>query len=150
MEDGHHGVLAVIRAASAQADDPTGKLVSMVRAFALWHAEGHTRASITNYELAALTPEHHAEIMNIRRQVTGEFARVVESGQSDGSFDVADVRMTTNSLLSLGIDVSRWYRDTGHISPQQIAEHHVHLALRIVGAHTRWRADDMRASTQAT
>ena len=72
-----------------------------------------------------------------RRQITGELDRVVEAGQLDGSFDVADVRLTTNSLLSLGIDISRWYQDSSRISPQQIADHHVHLALRMVGARPR-------------
>lgn len=136
-EEGHRGVLAVMRAASARAEDPAGKLVSIVRAFALWHAERHTRARIVNYELAALTPEHYAVINGIRRQITSELERVVEAGQLDGSFDVADVRMTTDSLLSLGIDVSRWYQDSSRITPQQIADHHVHLALRIVGARPR-------------
>jgi AcrR family transcriptional regulator len=140
-EEGHRGVLAAMRAASARADDPVGKLVSIVRAFALWHAERHTRARIVNYELAALTPEHYAVVNAIRRQITRELEGVVEAGQLDGSFDVADVRMTTGSLLSLGIDVSRWYKDSGHISPQQVADHHVHLALRIVGARPRARPE---------
>ena len=78
-------------------------------------------------------------ISGIRRQITSELERVVEAGQLDGSFDVADVRLTASSLLSLGIDVSRWYQNTGRISPRQIADHHVHLALRIVGAHPRAR-----------
>jgi AcrR family transcriptional regulator len=136
-EEGHRGVLAEIRAVSAQADDPVGKLVAIVRAFALWHAERHTRARIANYELTALTPEHYEVINGIRRQITSELAGVVEAGQLDGSFDVADVRLTTNSLLSLGIDISRWYQDSSRISPQQIADHHVHLALRMVGARPR-------------
>jgi AcrR family transcriptional regulator len=139
--EGHLGVLARMRAASARADEPVGKLVSVVRAFTLWHAERHTRARIVNYELAALTPEHYAVINGIRRQITRALEEVVEAGQSDGSFDVADVRMTTSSLLSLGIDVSRWYKDSGHSSPQQVADHHVHLALRIVGARPRARPE---------
>ncbi|HEY0935958.1 MAG TPA: TetR/AcrR family transcriptional regulator [Trebonia sp.] len=138
-EEGHRGVLAQLRTASARAGDPVGQLVSIVRAFALWHAERHTRARIVNYELAALTPEHYAVVNGIRHQITRELETVVEAGQRDGSFDVADVRMTAGSLLSLGIDVSRWYRDSGRISPQQIADHQVHLALRIVGARPRAR-----------
>ena len=38
-EEGHRGVLAEMRAAAARAQDPAGRLVAMVRAFALWHAE---------------------------------------------------------------------------------------------------------------
>jgi AcrR family transcriptional regulator len=136
-EEGHRGVLAEMRSAAARSPDPAGQLVSIVRAFTRWHAERHTRARIVNYELAALNPEHYAVIIGLRRQITGELERVVEAGQLDGSFDVADVRLTTNSLLSLGMDVARWYTDTGHITPERIADHHVHLALRIVAARPR-------------
>jgi AcrR family transcriptional regulator len=141
--EGHLGVLAAMRAASAGTGDPVGRLVAIVRAFALWHAERHTRARVVNYELAALTPEHYAVISGIRRQITSELETVVEAGQLDGSFDVADVRMTTGSLLSLGIDVSRWYRDSSRITPQQVADHHVHLALRVVGARPRARSESV-------
>jgi AcrR family transcriptional regulator len=133
-EEGHRGVLAAMRAATARAQAPAGRLVAIVRALALWQAERHTRARVVNYELSALTPEHYAVISGIRRQIASELEGVVEAGRLDGSFDVADVRMTAGSLLSLGIDVARWYRDPGRLSPQQIADHHVDLALRIVGA----------------
>jgi AcrR family transcriptional regulator len=133
-EEGHRGVLAAMRAATARAQAPAGRLASVVRAFALWHAERHTRARVVNYELSALTPEHYAVISEIRRQITREVEGVVEAGRLDGSFDVADARMTAGSLLSLGIDVARWYRDPGRLSPEQVADHHVDLALRIVGA----------------
>ena len=143
-EEGHRGVLAEMRAASARADDPVGKLVSIVRAFALWHAERHTRARIVNYELSALTPEHYAVINGIRRQITSELEQVVEAGQRDGSFDVADVRMTTGSLLSLGIDVSRWY--------QELRPHHAAAGRRPPcppGAAHRGRAPRARPAVTA-
>jgi AcrR family transcriptional regulator len=136
-EAGHRGILAELKAASAGAGDPTGKLVAIVRTFALWHAEWHTRARIVNYELAALSPEHRAVIARLRRQITREIESVVDAGKQDGSFDVADVRMTTATLTSLGIDVSRWYQDTTHVTPAELADHHEQVALRIVGARRR-------------
>jgi hypothetical protein len=36
-------------------------------------------------------------------------------------------------VLSLGIDVARWFRDEGRWSPEQVAEHYRQLALRMVG-----------------
>jgi hypothetical protein len=51
-------------------------------------------ARAQNYELAALTAEHCAVINGLRRQITGELEAVVPAGQLDGSFYVADVRMT--------------------------------------------------------
>jgi hypothetical protein len=42
--------------------------------------------------------------------------------------------MTTLALLSLGIDVARWYRDEGRWTPDEVAAHYRLLALRMVGA----------------
>ena len=51
-----------------------------------------------------------------------------------GVFDTPDPHMTTLALLSLGIDVARWFRDEGRWTPDQVATHYRLLALRMVGA----------------
>jgi hypothetical protein len=51
-----------------------------------------------------------------------------------GQFEVSDIRMTAVALLSLGIDVSRWYSDEGSWTPDRIGGFYTELALRIVGA----------------
>lgn len=132
--DGHKALLAELRAAVNVVADPHGRLTECVRTLALWHARRHTRARVANYELAALTQEHRAEISDIRGSISSILAAEVSAGTADGLFDVPDVRMTTGALLSLSVDVSRWYSDSGRLTPEQIAEHHVALALRMVGA----------------
>jgi hypothetical protein len=42
--------------------------------------------------------------------------------------------MTATSLLSLGIDIARWWDDRGPWTPDSLADFHATLALRIVGA----------------
>lgn len=132
---GHERTLALVRAGVANSDDPTEQLLSVVHAFIVHHARAHTVARILNYELAALTPEHLEEIAGIRRAIEQEMRDVVERGVARGEFHSPDPRMTALALLSLGIDVARWYRDEGQWSPEDIAEHYCELALRIVGAH---------------
>lgn len=131
---GHDRTMALVRQAVASSDDPREQLLALVRAFVVHHAEGHTSARIVNYELAALSPEHLQEIVEIRRQIEREMRDVVERGVEAGVFHVQSPRMTALALLSLGIDVARWYRDDGEWTPAQIAEHYCDLALRIVGA----------------
>ncbi len=48
-------------------------------------------------------------------------------------FVTDDPAVTATALLSLGIDVSRWYA-AGGWSPDQVADHYAELALRMVGA----------------
>ncbi len=50
---------------------PAAALRTVVHDFAVHHARGHTSARIVNYELAALTPEHYAEIRDLRPASTG-------------------------------------------------------------------------------
>ncbi|WP_280451840.1 hypothetical protein [Nocardia cyriacigeorgica] len=38
------------------------------------------------------------------------------------------------ALLSLGIVISRWYRESGDWSPEDIGSAYADMALRIVGA----------------
>jgi AcrR family transcriptional regulator len=131
--DGHDRTLALVQDAVASSTDPREQLLALVRAFVVHHAEGHTGARIVNYELAALSPEHLEEIAATRRQIEAEMRGVVERGVAAGTFTTADPHMTALALLSLGIDVARWYRDEGAWTPDQIAEHYCELALRIVG-----------------
>jgi hypothetical protein len=44
--------------------------------------------------------------------------------------------MTTLALLSLGIDVARWYREDGRWSPEDVGTRYAEMAVRIVGART--------------
>ncbi|HET6625096.1 MAG TPA: TetR family transcriptional regulator [Nocardioidaceae bacterium] len=131
---GHETTLALVRNGVAASADPVQQVLAVVRAFTEHHARGHTGARIVNYELAALRPEHLEEIVDIRRAIEQEVRQVVEAGVSAGSFRTTNPRMTALALLSLGIDVARWYRDEGEWSPEEIADYYGELALRIVGA----------------
>lgn len=131
---GHDKTLALVRAAVATSADPRAQLLAVVHAFVVHHAEDHTGARIVNYELAALSPEHLEEIAATRREIEQEMRGVVDRGVAAGVFHTGNSHMTALALLSLGIDVARWYRDEGEWTPQQIADHYCELALRIVGA----------------
>ncbi len=131
---GHDLTLALVREAVATSRDPREQLLSVVRAFVVHHAENHTSARVVNYELAALSPEHLEEIAATRHEIEQEMRDVVERGVEAGAFTTPDPHMTALALLSLGIDVARWYRDEGAWTPAQIADHYCDLALRIVGA----------------
>lgn len=132
---GHERTLALVRDGVAGSEDPAEQLVTVVRQFAIDHARGHTGARIVNYELAALSPEHFEEIRQIRQSIDHEVRSLVESGVAAGAFHVRDAGMAALALLSLGIDIARWYRDEGTWTPEDIGDHYAELALRIVGAN---------------
>ena len=131
---GHERTLRLVRDTVAAADGPVDRLAAFARTFAAHHARNHTTARIVNYELAALSEPHRAEVAAVRRAIEAEVRALVEDGVRAGVFDVPDPRMTTLALLSLGIDVSRWYDDDGALTPEEVGEHYAALALRMVGA----------------
>ena len=131
---GHERTLRLVRDTVAAADGPADRLAAFARAFAAHHARNHTTARVVNYELAALSEPHRAEVAAVRRAIEAEVRALVEDGMRAGVFDVPDPRMTTLALLSLGIDVSRWYDDDGALTPEEVGEHYAGLALRMVGA----------------
>ncbi|MEU6585658.1 TetR/AcrR family transcriptional regulator [Nocardia sp. NPDC046763] len=131
---GHLDTLERMRESVAASDDPVEQLVAVIREFAIHHARAHTVARVINYELAALSPEHQREIKEIRHVIDTEMRQLIERGVDAGVFDNPNPRMAAVALLSLGIDLARWYREGGLLSPEEIGEYYVDLALRIVGA----------------
>ncbi|MGC4943444.1 TetR/AcrR family transcriptional regulator [Kribbella sp. DT2] len=145
---GHQAALAVLQDASLAAAAPASsrapspeasggpaaaRLWAMVSAFTAWHAEHHTIARVVQYELAALSPEHFAEVATIRRAISTQIEQVLADGAADGSFAVEDLPGTTLAVLSLSIDVARWY--TPHrTKPEDLGTLYADLALRMVQA----------------
>ncbi|HEY5248729.1 MAG TPA: TetR family transcriptional regulator, partial [Dermatophilaceae bacterium] len=131
---GHERTLALVRQAVAGSDDVLGQLLAVVRAFTTHHLRDHTSARVVNYELDSLSPEHWREIVGIRRAIEQAMKDIVGSGVASGAFHTANPRMSVLALLSLGVDVSRWFRDEGEWTPEEIADYYCEVALRVVGA----------------
>jgi AcrR family transcriptional regulator len=131
---GHEKALEILRTAAAGEGSPTERLADAVSSFVRWHAGGRTTARVVQYELDSLGPEARAEILALRRQVDAEVRGIIEDGVASGEFDVPDVKGTTLAILSLSIDVARWFNVQGSRTPDEVGELYADLALRMVGA----------------
>lgn len=131
---GHRRTLALVEEAVAAEEGPVAQLTRLTEDFVRHHAVAHTTARIVNYELAALSPEHLAEIADLRHRIDAVARDVIERGVASGDFSSTHPAMTATALLSLGVDVARWYREGDSWSPDDVAGHYRELALRMVGA----------------
>ncbi|MDB1089080.1 TetR/AcrR family transcriptional regulator [Streptomyces sp. ACA25] len=130
---GHERAVRILTEAAQGAGGPAERLAVAVSSFVRWHAERHTTARVVQYELTALGEEHYAEILTLRRR-TGEILRgLLEEGAATGDFRVDDVRGTARAVLSLCIDVARWFDGSGSQSPDEIGALYAELALRMAG-----------------
>jgi AcrR family transcriptional regulator len=133
---GHQVALRVIADAAATSADPVEQLAAMMWAFVRHHAQHHTVARVLNYELGALSPDHQHEVAQIRKAIDRLMQDVIDAGVARGVFHTASARMTSVALLSLTVDVARWFRDDLPWTPEQIADHFSELALRMAGVQS--------------
>jgi AcrR family transcriptional regulator len=130
---GHRAALeVVIGAADRSPGDPAAQLQAVVGEFAAWHARHRRTARVVQYEQAALTAGHREEVAALRREIQARVRRILDEGVRSGGFVVPDVSGTALALLSLAVDVARWYRPEGPRSPEDIGALYADLALRMV------------------
>jgi AcrR family transcriptional regulator len=132
---GHRAALqVVVSAAERSPGDPVAQLQDVVGEFAAWHARHRRTARVVQYEQAALTPAHREEVAVLRRQIQARVRSILDEGVRSGAFVLPDVAGTALALLSLAVDVARWYRPEGPRSPEGIGALYADLARRMVTA----------------
>ncbi|WP_151479530.1 TetR/AcrR family transcriptional regulator [Streptomyces albicerus] len=131
---GHEKAVEILRTAARGEGSATERLADAVSSFVRWHAGGRTTARVVQYELDSLGPDARAEILALRRQVDAEVRGIIEDGLTTGEFDVLDVQGTTLAVLSLCIDVARWFNVNGPRTPEEVGALYADLVLRMVGA----------------
>jgi AcrR family transcriptional regulator len=133
VRSGHERALAGILTPVIQdAADAAAGLRVLVSGYTAWHARHHVAARVSQYELAGLTAEHYDEIVRLRHQTNEVFRRAVGRGVDDGTFVPVDVNRVVRGMLSLSIDLVRWYRLDGSDSPKQLGDFYADLALKMV------------------
>jgi AcrR family transcriptional regulator len=130
---GHVMVLHEVERALQGEADPTKSVRRFVSTFTGGHARHHTLARVIQYELHALKPDHFAEVRALRRRFEDLMRTLIRRGADSGDFSVQQVDIAATAILSLGIDVARWYSPRS-ISAEDLGAQYADIALRILGA----------------
>ncbi|MGW4389623.1 TetR/AcrR family transcriptional regulator [Streptomyces sp. NPDC004685] len=131
---GHEKALEILKDAAAEEGTASERLSEAVRSFVRWHAARHLTARVVQYELDSLGEEHRPEIVALRRESDATVREIINDGVKAGEFDVPDVPGTTLAVLSLCIDVARWFNAEGRRTPDEVGALYADLVLRMVGA----------------
>ncbi|MCX4646451.1 TetR/AcrR family transcriptional regulator [Streptomyces sp. NPDC055059] len=131
---GHEKALEILKDAAAEEGTASERLSEAVRSFVRWHAARHLTARVVQYELDSLGEEHRPEIVALRRESDATVRDIINDGVKAGEFDVPDVPGTTLAVLSLCIDVARWFNTEGRRTPDEVGALYADLVLRMVGA----------------
>lgn len=131
---GHEQVLTLVRQALRRHPQPTAALRELTEVFTAWHARRHTVAKVVQYELNALPQHEYDTVAQLRRAIESLVRDLIDSGARTGEFHVDDPKTTARAVLSLGVDVSRWYSDRSTHSPELLGQQYGELVLRMVCA----------------
>jgi AcrR family transcriptional regulator len=130
---GHRRGVATLAGAATDVADPADQLARMVRAFSVYHARFHMIGKIVHYELYGMTQEHLAQVVELRRHTATLIEDVIRRGVESDVLTAPDVTGTGRAVLSLCVDVARWYHDHRDETPQEIGDLNAQLALRMLG-----------------
>lgn len=129
---GHEAAVELVTRSMAGIDDPMSRLRAVVAAFAAWHAQHHQVARVVQAELSALADDDRRAVIALRQQIERLVQRQLEAGVAAGQMEVGDPRAVARALLSLSVDVARWFDPRGAETPEGIGRLYAELATRMV------------------
>lgn len=123
--------------AVADASDPVDAVRRATVAHVLHHARFPDETRIGNREIPSLEEPARSRLLALRRRYTNAWEDLIRQGVDAGVFAVPSPRLAVFAILEMGIGVANWYRPTGHLADEEIADYFATLALRIAG----WTGD---------
>jgi AcrR family transcriptional regulator len=118
--------------------DPQMRFRNIVEAIAL-HMTYRRDLAMIDSELRYLDPESRAHYVAQRDKVQRLLNKAISDGSKVGIFHVAHPVDTTRALLGMLLAIATWYRADPRLSPTQLAERYVEIALNTVGFTRRPR-----------
>ncbi len=131
---GHQSVLDDVEEALRDApEDPEERVRRFVAAFAKWHADHHVVARVIQYELKALPTRQFRRIAELRKRFEELLGAELRAGAEAGAFDITELEATTLAILSLGIDLARWYHPgDDHKTSDEVGQLYAGLVARMI------------------
>jgi AcrR family transcriptional regulator len=133
---GHEQTLALVENVLTREQDPAERIRMLVEDFVAWHARRHTVARVVQYELQALPEKEYEIVAELRRRIERIVREVIADGVESGAFSVPEPRTAARAVLSLGVDVARWYTERSRPTPTALGQEYGELVLRMLGAKT--------------
>lgn len=131
---GHEQTLAMVLKLTSGDAPAADRMSALVENFVEWHARRHVVARVVQYELGALPEHEYSVVAGLRRRIEQAVRTLISDGVKDGSFSVPDEKTAALAVLSLGIDVARWYSERTRKTPRALGREYATLVLRMLGS----------------
>ena len=118
----------------AQAD-PGGAPLDRLEAFCRFHIGFHLdrpEAVFLSYmELRSLDSGNFVTIEALRREYEMALQAILLEGREDGTFAIPDTRLAAMAVIAMLTGVNTWYRDSGRLSREEVADLYWGMARRM-------------------
>lgn len=108
---------------------PTYRLAAAVREHVVFHALHQQEAFVTDSEIRALTPAPRLELIRKRDAYQQYFYDMIVAGATEGYLKPRDPRLSTYAILLQCTGVALWFKSSGMMTAEEVADHHVDLVL---------------------
>ncbi|MBN8988339.1 MAG: TetR family transcriptional regulator [Rhizobiales bacterium] len=125
------------------------RLQSLVRDLCLRVIEGRVYLAVYFREENHLPKSAFRDLSNNRRRFDTALSKLLREGVDAGEFHIPNVSVATQAITGMTTWVFNWYRPTGALTPDQIAEEMVSLVSSMVGRPSR-KAGRSRALTSSS
>jgi AcrR family transcriptional regulator len=112
--------------------DPVEKLRSLVRDFARIVIDNRDYIAISTREMMFLPADSRARITRMQKKFDRILGAILADGVERGVFTVADPAITALAIGGMIIWIHRWYRPSGRLSAEAIADAMAAAALGMV------------------
>lgn len=125
--------ISLTRAAVKRAgESATDQLVAIMRAWVLFHTRRRSEAMIGASEIRSLEAGSRRLVVTLRDEQERIFREVIERGVESGEFETAYPHEATWAVITMGNTVATFFRPSGPLKPEQLADIYADLALGTV------------------
>lgn len=114
---------------ACEIDDPEERLRFIIASHAQLVTRGQGAITILVDEITALTPAQNRIITRRKREYFNRLRELLSTLKEQGKLQDVDVTAATFSLLGMISWLSRWFRQDGNMSQEQVADQITKIAL---------------------
>lgn len=115
-------LLEGLRRITQSDDGAEQQLDSAIRWHVLFHTQKREEAFVSHSELRSLEPENLKAILKLRHEYDRLFDSILQRGQREGVFEIEDVSVVRNSILTMCTATAGWFSPEGRLTAEQVAE----------------------------
>lgn len=120
----------------SQSDEPpTEKLKKIIKRFVIIVCEHQASIALYLRNQKSMLDEHNSKIVANRRAFDRIFEEILTEGKRRGELDVRNVKVASLAFAGMVNWAHTWYRPDGSMSPSQLGNQIVELALAAVKAN---------------